>query len=93
MNFERHQESGKTGKKLLYSCTILALKIFATSYGAFLICLNTIIIPSALFKDLTNEKWEHATNVNIKALGKNRTRELVKLPIGKKFLDVNELIK
>lgn len=49
----------------------------------FLVSLNTIFILTILPKALSNEKWKQAINVEMEALKKNKTWELVKLLAGK----------
>ena len=69
----------------LYPLThFLSFKKFSPSHRAFFVSLNTISIPTIVSEALTNEKWKQAMNVEMKALEKNKTWELVKLPIGKK---------
>ncbi|RVW23388.1 Retrovirus-related Pol polyprotein from transposon TNT 1-94 [Vitis vinifera] len=62
----------------------LSFKKFSPSHRAFFVSLNTISIPTIVSEALTNEKWKQAMNVEMKALEKNKTWELVKLPAGKK---------
>ncbi|RVW38185.1 Retrovirus-related Pol polyprotein from transposon RE1 [Vitis vinifera] len=71
----------------LYPLThFLSFKKFSPSHKAFLVSLNTISIPTTVSEALTNEKWKQAMNMEMKALEKNKTWELVKLPTGKKLV-------
>ena len=71
----------------LYPLThFLSFKMFLPSCRAFLVSLNTISIPTTVSEALTNEKWKQATNVEMEALEKNKTWELVKWPAGKKLV-------
>ncbi|GKE32503.1 putative RNA-directed DNA polymerase, partial [Tanacetum coccineum] len=49
--------------------------------------LSTISIPNDVHEAVKNEKWKKAMNEEMRALQKNQTWELVKLPPGKKRLD------
>nr|XP_019703534.2 uncharacterized protein LOC105038855 isoform X1 [Elaeis guineensis] len=64
----------------------LSFKNFSPSHRAFLVSLNTIIISTTLSGALSNEKWKQAMNVEMEALEKNKTWELVKLRAGKKSM-------
>lgn len=69
----------------LYPLThFLSFKKFSPAHRAFLVSLNTISIPTTVSEALTDEKWKQAMNVEMEALEKNKTWELVKLPTGKK---------
>lgn len=69
----------------LYPLThFLSFKKFSPSHRAFLVSLNTISIPTTVSEALTDEKWKQAMNVEMEALEKNKTWELVKLPVGNK---------
>ena len=71
----------------LYPLThFLSFKKISPSHRAFLVSLNTISIPTIGSEALTNEKWKQAMNVEMEALEKNKTWELVKLPAGKKLV-------
>ena len=54
------------------------------SHKSFLTSLNNIHIPTTLFEALSNENWRQAMNAEIEALQKNKTWEMVDLPIKKK---------
>jgi hypothetical protein len=72
-------------KRPLYPLShFLSVKKFSPSHRSFLISLNTIVIPTTLSEALSNEKWKQAMNVEMEALEKKKTWELVKLPTGKK---------
>ena len=62
----------------------LLFKDLSPYHKAFLINLNTITIPTSLSEALSNKKWKQAMNEEMKALEKNKTWELIKLPVGKK---------
>ncbi|KAL5568480.1 hypothetical protein UlMin_025055 [Ulmus minor] len=51
---------------------------------SFLISLNTISIPTTISEALSNENWKQAMNVEMEALEKNKTWDLVNLHAGKK---------
>ena len=71
----------------LYPLThFLSFKKILPSHRAFLVSLNTISIPTTVSEALTNEKWKQAMNVEMEALEKNKTWELVKLPARKKLV-------
>ncbi|KAL5576404.1 hypothetical protein UlMin_018103 [Ulmus minor] len=57
---------------------------FSSAHRNFLISLNTIFIPTTIFEALSNENWKQAMNVEMEALEKNKTWDLVNLPAGKK---------
>jgi hypothetical protein len=72
-------------KRPLYPFShFLSFKKFSPSHRSFLVSLNTIVIPTTLSEALSKEKWKQAMNVEMEALEKNKTWELVKLPAGKK---------
>ena len=73
-----------TKRPLYPHAHFLSFKNFSPSHIAFLVSLNTITIPTTLPETLSNEKWKQAMNVEMEALEKNKTWELVKLPAGKK---------
>ena len=69
----------------LYPLThFLSFEKISPIQRAFLVSLNTISIPTTVSEALTDEKWKQAMNVEMEALEKNKTWELVKLPTGKK---------
>ncbi|RVW65328.1 Retrovirus-related Pol polyprotein from transposon RE2 [Vitis vinifera] len=69
----------------LYPLThFLSFKKISPSHRALLVSLKTISIPTTVSEALTNEKWKQAMNVEMEALEKNKTWELVKLPVGNK---------
>lgn len=57
---------------------------FSSSHKSFLVSLNTISVPKPLRKALYNEEWRNAMRVEMEALEKNKTWELLSLPEGKK---------
>ena len=50
------------------------------SYKSFLASLNNIHISTTLSEALSDENWKQAMNVEMEALEKNTTWELVYLP-------------
>jgi len=48
--------------------------------------LNTTTIPTSLFEALFDRKWKQAMDLEIDALDKNNTWEMVPLPNGKKYV-------
>ena len=70
------------------ACTKHLVSLFLTyqnlsqTHRAFLSNLHTIPILRNLFEALRDKKWEDAMKVEMEALAKNNTWELVKLPKG-----------
>ena len=60
---------------------------FSPTHKTFLANLNFISIPTNIFVALSDKNWKQAIDTKIEALQKNKTWELVSLPIGKKPLD------
>ncbi|CAL9023670.1 unnamed protein product [Prunus brigantina] len=54
------------------------------SYASYLCQLSSVCVPTKLQNALSNPKWVDAMQVEMKALNKNATWELVPLPKGKK---------
>ncbi|KAL5577658.1 hypothetical protein UlMin_019357 [Ulmus minor] len=74
-------------KKPLYPISnFVAFDKFSPSHKSFLVSLNTIPIPTVLSEALSNEKWRQAMQVEMEALEKNRTWEIVDLPKEKKLV-------
>ena len=72
-------------KHLLYPLSyFMTFKRLSPSHWVFLIQLNTIVIPNTLSKALNSEERRRAMNIEMEALEKNRTWEIVELPKGKK---------
>ena len=63
---------------------VVSFEKFSLSYKSFLTSLKNIYILTTLFEALSNENWKQAMNVEIKALEKNKTWELVDLLARKK---------
>ena len=57
---------------------------FSPTHKTFLANLNFISIPTNIFVALSDKNWKQAIDTKIEALQKNKTWELVSLPIGKK---------
>ena len=55
----------------------------STAHKAFLTHLNTMSITKSLSKALGHEKWREAMRVDMDALEKNATWDMVELPRGK----------
>ncbi|KAK7406483.1 hypothetical protein VNO78_08110 [Psophocarpus tetragonolobus] len=62
----------------------LSFEKFSPTHKTFLTNLNSTHTPSSVSEALTDRKWKHAMDVEMEALHKNRTWELVILPPGKK---------
>jgi len=62
----------------------LCFEQLSPTYRAFLTSLNTTTIPTSLSEALSDRKWKQAMDLEIEALDKNNTWELVPLPLGKK---------
>lgn len=75
-----------TKRPLYFLAHFLSFKHFSPSHKAFLINLKTVPIPTILSEALSNEKWKQAMNEEMEALEKNKTWELMKLPVGKKIV-------
>ncbi|KAG8488224.1 hypothetical protein CXB51_018059 [Gossypium anomalum] len=77
-------------RKRTRACTKHPLHLFMSyknlshNHKAFLTSLNSISIPKTVFEALEDENWRNATKVEVEALEKNKTWDLVKLPEGKK---------
>ncbi|CAL8994313.1 unnamed protein product [Prunus brigantina] len=54
------------------------------SYASYLCQLSSVCVPTKLQDALSNPKWMDAMNVEMDALNKNKTWDLVPLPRGKK---------
>jgi len=61
----------------------LSSKHFTPTHKAVFASLNTTTTPTTLSEALTNKKWKHAMDLEMEALEKNSTWELVTLPKGK----------
>ena len=62
----------------------MSCKKLSPSHKSSLTSLNDIHISTTLFEALSNENWRQAMNAEIEALQKNKTWEMVDLPIKKK---------
>lgn len=58
----------------------------SSSHKSFLTHLNTISIPKTLSEALKSEEWKQAMRVEMEALEKNDTWDLVELPTGKSLV-------
>jgi len=72
-------------KQPLYPLSnFLSFENFPPTHKTFLTNLNSTPTPSTVSEALFNRKWKQAMDVEIEALNKNNTWELVTLPTGKK---------
>ncbi|CAJ2627685.1 unnamed protein product [Trifolium pratense] len=73
-----------TNKPLYPLSNYLCFEQLSTTHKAFLTSLNTTTIPTSLSEALSDKKWKQAMDLEMEALDKNNTWELVSLPNGKK---------
>ncbi|CAJ2655949.1 unnamed protein product [Trifolium pratense] len=73
-----------TNKSLYPLSNYLCFEQLSTTHKAFLTSLNTTTIPTSLSEALFDRKWKQAMDLEMEALDKNNTWELVSLPNGKK---------
>lgn len=73
----------KCNQHPLYPLSLCLMQSYLT-VKSFLTHLNTITIPKIVFEASGNKEWKETMRVEIKALEKNKTQELVKLPKEKK---------
>ncbi|CAJ2640890.1 unnamed protein product [Trifolium pratense] len=73
-----------TNKPLYPLSNYLCFEQLSTTHKAFLTTLNTTTIPTSLSEALSDRKWKQAMDLEMEALDKNNTWELVSLPNGKK---------
>ncbi|KAL5560247.1 hypothetical protein UlMin_036458 [Ulmus minor] len=66
----------------------VSFKKISPSHKNFLININTISIPTIISEALSNENWNQAMNVEMKALEKNKTWDLVDVLAGKKEISM-----
>ncbi|CAJ2640820.1 unnamed protein product [Trifolium pratense] len=66
------------------SISEFSLVQLSTTHKVFLTSLNTTTIPTSLSEALSDRKWKQAMDLEMEALDKNNTWELVSLPNGKK---------
>ena len=72
-------------KRSLYPLSqYVSFERFSSSHKSFLTHLNTITIPKTTSEALGQKEWRDAMRVEMDALEKNKTWELVELPRGKK---------
>ena len=62
--------------------SIISLCGFSLNHKSFLSTLSTIPITNSLSKALSKREWRLAMEVEMEALQKNKTWELVDLPCG-----------
>ncbi|CAJ2663478.1 unnamed protein product [Trifolium pratense] len=75
-----------TNKPLYPLSNYLCFEQLSTTHKAFLTSLNTTTIPTSLSEALSDRKWKQAMDLEMEALDKNNTWELVSLPNGKKHV-------
>ena len=79
-------------RKGVRSCTKHPISNFVSytrlspNYKAYISKISSVSIPNHVQDALTDPKWKSAMIEEMKALHKNHTWELVKLPIGKKIV-------
>src|ERR1044072_6394809 len=73
-----------TTKPLYPLANYISFEHFSPTHKASLTSLNTTTTPASLSEALTNGKWKQAMDLEMEALEKNSTWELVSLPNGKK---------
>ncbi|KAK2354846.1 putative mitochondrial protein [Trifolium repens] len=73
-----------TNKPLYPLSNYLCFEQLSPTHKAFLTNLNTTTIPTSLSEALSDRKWKQAMDLEMEALDKNNTWELVSLPTGKK---------
>src|SRR6266487_759367 len=73
-----------TNKPLYPLSNYLCFEQLSPTHKAFLTSLNTTTIPTSLSEALSDRKWKQAMDLEMEALDKNNTWELVSLPNGKK---------
>nr|KYP52900.1 Retrovirus-related Pol polyprotein from transposon TNT 1-94 [Cajanus cajan] len=79
------KETRKCTTKPLYPlANYLSFRNFSPTHKAFLTSLNTTTTPTSLSEALSDKKWKQAMDVEMEALEKNSTWDLVALPNGKK---------
>ncbi|KAK3004985.1 hypothetical protein RJ639_017903 [Escallonia herrerae] len=66
------------------SSNFLSFEKLSSSHKSILAHLNTVAIPQTLSETLGKEEWKHAMRIEMEALEKNKTWELVELPTGKR---------
>ena len=76
----------KCSQQPLYN--FVSFEKFSPSHKAFLTQIKSIPIPQTLTKALSNEKWKQAMKVEMEALEKNGTWEIMELPKGKKVVGI-----
>ena len=78
---------GECTKRPLYLLSyVMSFEKLSPFYKSFLISLNNIYILTTLSKVLFNENWREVMNVEMEALKKKKTWELVDLLVGKRLV-------
>jgi len=76
------KETRTCTKNPLYPLSnFLCFEQLSPTYKAFLTSLNTTTIPTSLYEALSDRKWKQAMDLEIEALDKYNTWELVPLPL------------
>ncbi|KAL6338693.1 hypothetical protein AAG906_023842 [Vitis piasezkii] len=65
---------------------VVSFKKLSPSHKSFFTSLSNVHIPTTLFEALSNENWRQAMNIEMEALKKNKTWELVDLFMGKRLV-------
>ena len=78
---------GECTKRPLYLLSyVVSFEKLSPFYKSFLTSLNNIYILTTLSKVLFNENWREVMNVEMEALKKKKTWELVDLLVGKRLV-------
>ena len=78
---------GECTKRPLYLLSyVMSFEKLSPFYKSFLTSLNNIYILTTLSKVLFNENWREVMNVEMEALKKKKTWELVDLLVGKRLV-------
>ena len=65
----------------------VSLKHLSLAHKNFIVSLNITIIPNTVYKSLTKREWKDAMRVEMSALEKNKTWEIVGRSKGKNIVD------
>ena len=75
-----------TKRPLYLLAKSMSFQKFSLPHRSFLVNLNAISIPGTLSETLSNEEWKKAMGIEMEALEKNRTWEIVNLSRDKKIV-------
>ena len=77
-------------KRSLYPLShVVSFRKLSPFYKSFLTSLKNIHIPTILYEALSNENWRQTIDAEMEALVKNKTWELIDLPVEKRPLGCN----